>query len=135
MNDKLLKKNLLNLLKFDKLRIFKILELLQYSIIFGIVAIFLSKLIHVIFPYEVEELKKKNKIVIHLECLIISFLYALLTFYIVKIARIIPSIVNLFDNEFKPYTTLHYTVDVIFVVIFVKYNKSLTSRLKFLNYI
>ena len=62
-------------------------------------------------------------------------MYSLSTFYVIKLVKAIPSIITWYDRDFKKGTTIHYTIDTLFVVIFIKLNSSLSSRLQFMNYI
>ena len=127
--------NLKKLINFDRIRIYKIIEMFQFSLILMILAVLLSRFISYLFPSNEEYLNKKTKLILYLEVIIISFLYVILTFYVLKFVKIIPSIVHIFDKKFIPYTTLHYAIDIIFIVIFVKINNSLGSRLKKLELI
>ena len=127
------------LLRFDKIRIYKLLELFQYSTIFLVVAILLSKAIDYVFMAELmnnkDALAKKSTLQIHAEIVLLSFLYCFISYYVHKFAHIIPSVMSLIDGEFKPHTTLDYSIHIVFIVVFVKMNKSLTTRLEYLNYI
>ena len=73
--------NLKKLINFDKIRIYKIIEMFQFSLIFMILAVLLSGFISYLFPSNEEYLNKKTKLILYLEVIIISFLYVILTFY------------------------------------------------------
>ena len=119
----------------DKIRIYKIIELFQYSSIFIILAIICSKAMNYLFSDNINKIKQKSKIIIHIEIFIIAFLFCLTSFYVIKLAKVIPSLMAIYDKDFIPYTTLEYSVHIVFIVVFIKLNNSLSSRLKFLNYI
>lgn len=129
------KENVAKLLAFDKIRIYKILELFQYSIIFLFIAIILSKSIDSVFTSDKDTLRKTSTFVLHVEIVMISFLYCVISYYIHKFAHIIPSVMNLIDNDFIPHTTLNYSIHIVFIVVFAKMNTSLVSRLKRLKYV
>jgi len=129
------KENVAKLIAFDKIRIYKILELFQYSVIFLFIAILLSKGIDSLFTSDEETLKKTSTFVLHVDIVIISFVYCVISYYIHKFAHIIPSVMNLIDKDFVPHTTLNYSIHIVFIVVFAKMNTSLVSRLKRLNYV
>lgn len=119
----------------DKIRIYKIIELFQYSSIFIILAIICSKAMNYLFSDNINKIKQKSSLIIHIEIFIIAFLFCLTSFYVLKIAKAIPSIMAIYDKDFIPHTTLEYSVHIVFIVVFIKLNHSLSSRLKVLNYI
>lgn len=131
--------NFTKLITLDKIRVYKLLELLQYSILFLVFAIVLSKGIDKMFSTELtnneNSLAKKSTLQLHFEIALLSFLYCFISYYVHKFARIIPSVMSLFDSDFKPHTTLDYSIHIVFIVVFVKMNKSLSSRLKYLGYV
>ena len=129
------KENVAKLIAFDKIRIYKILELFQYSVIFLFIAILLSKGIDSMFTSDDETLKKTSTFVLHVDIVIISFVYCVISYYIYNFAHIIPSVMNLIDKDFVPHTTLNYSIHIVFIVVFAKMNTSLVSRLKRLNYV
>ena len=126
--------NLKKLLIIDKIRIYKIIEIFQFSIIYLFLALILSHLFDKIFKYEIEVLEQKSITLLYLESIIIAFLYSIVTYYIIKISKLF-SFITLFDKAFIPGTTLKYTVETIFVIFFIKINKCLYNRLKVLKFI
>ena len=128
-------KNVSKFLAIDKIRFYKLFELLQFSIIFLVLAILLSKAIDGIFKSDTESISKKSSLQLHFELVVISFLYCVVSYYVHKFAHIIPSIMSVFDNDFRPYSTLDYSVHIVFIVVFVKMNSSLVKRLKHLKYV
>lgn len=129
------KENVAKLLAFDKIRIYKILEMFQYSIFFLFIAIVLSKSIDSMFTSDKDTLDNTSSFVLHVEIVLLSFLYCVISFYIHKFAHVIPSVINIFDNDFHPHTTLNYSIHIVFIVIFVEMNTALVSRLKHLKYL
>ena len=126
--------NFKKLLSFDKIRIYKIIEIFQFAIIYLFAALLLSHVFDKIFKYDIDLLKQKSRIVLYLESMLIAFLYSIVTYYVIKISKLF-SIVPFFDKTFIAGTTLKYTVETIFVVFFIKINKCLYNRLKVLELI
>ena len=123
------------LIDTDKIRMYKIIELFQYSSIFIVLAILCSKVMNYLFSDDINKIKTKSYLIIHIEIFVIAFLFCLTSFYVIKLAKAIPSIMAIYDKDFLPYTTLEYSVHIVFIVVFIKLNNSLSSRLKVLNYI
>ena len=132
-------KNVYKLLRFDKIRIYKLIELFQYSFIFLVISIVLTRTIDGIFMEELtndeDALSKKTTLWLHIELVILAFLYSIVSYYMQKFVFIIPSVMSLIDTSFRPHTTLHYSINIVFIVVFVQMSNSLTSRLKYLNYV
>ena len=128
-------KNVSKLLAVDKIRFYKLFELFQFSIIFLVLAILFSKAIDGIFKSDTESISKKSSLQLHVELVVISFLYCVVSYYVHKFAHIIPSIMSVIDNDFKPHSTLDYSIHIVFIVVFVKMNSSLVKRLKHLKYV
>lgn len=129
------KENISKLLAVDKIRLYKLLELFQFSTIFLALAILLSKAIDSVFESDTESISKKSLPRLHFEIVMIAFLYCIVSYYVHKFAHVIPSVMSLIDNGFRPHTTLDYSIHIVFIVVFVKMNSSLVKRLKYLKYI
>ena len=95
-NNKALKK----LLTFDKIRISKLLEISQYSILSIIPSIIIGKWLNTFFTdYSNKVIKNKYSLI--LSVLINVIVYVVATFYIEKIVRIFPFYFSL-DKNYKP---------------------------------
>ena len=126
------------LFSFDKIRIFKFIEIIQYSFIFLILICFFSLIINKVI------LKKKkisDKIENNYTNLVITFFHVLfyiiiitvVFFYSRKIALLFPSIPNIIDKKFIPYTTLEYTVHIALVVTFIELLPEFKNRIVILK--
>ena len=119
----------------DKIRFYKIIEMLQFAIVFLFLAIGLSQIMDLIFGTTEEELKTQTTLWINVQLILIVFIYCVVAFYALKFAKMIPSLMHLFDRNFKPFTTLDYSLHVVFIVVFMDMNSAMYVRLKYLNYL
>lgn len=109
------------LFAFDKIRLGKIVEILQSSLISVlIVSIFgyLFKIIKREFLGPINE--NENLFIMYLKISIEVFLISLLLFYLRKLIMIVPSIASYLFKGFKPYTTMDYTMSMCIVIIIVE---------------
>ena len=116
-----------HLLTFDKIRIGKIIEMAQYSIIGVIVTILLTYLLAKVnmtlfHKSEDEESDISTIELIGSVCLKVV-MSVLLVFYIKKIILLVPSISASLIDGFKPDTTIEYTLHVssFFVILELMY--------------
>jgi hypothetical protein len=114
----------------DKIRCYKLFELLQYSTIFLFLAIILSKLVDSLYIATEPELAAKSSPTLFFEMVCISFIYCVISYYTLKFAHVVPSLMSLIDSDFHPHTTLDYSVHMVFIVVFVSMNDTLANRLK-----
>jgi len=113
------------LLSFDKIRLYKIIEIIEYSIIFFILIICISFIWNnIYYKYknninifsisdESNDLEKKNLdketfIELFFITLFQTILIVIIFFYLRKIVLLFPSIISIYDKQFKPYTTFNY---------------------------
>ena len=117
---------LYKLTTFDIIRVCKILEMLQYSTLFFIMIVILVYILNnYYYKYfkiseETKNIKQKNKenfLLLTLYLLIDTFVIILSLFYIRKIILLFPSIPHLYYPKFKPYTTIHFTINVALVFL------------------
>lgn len=134
---------LTQLFTLDKIRICKIVEIFQYTIIYSILVIIFS---HLLNKYYFTSLKAENlddskieeklysKIIKSLLLIIFDlFIITLLFFYIRKIGLLVPSISGLFCSNFKLYTTFEYTIHIAIVVFFIELLPTFKIRIEKLN--
>ena len=126
----------------DKIRIFKFIEMIQYSFIFLILICFFSFIINRrLFIKNKTDKNKTDKIKNSYTDLIITFFHilfyiiiiTLVFFYSRKIALLFPSIPNIIDKKFIPYTTLEYTVHIALVVTFIELLPEFKNRIVILK--
>ena len=117
----LVKGRIKKVFSFDKIRLYKMIEIVQYTFIISLITLIFSKAIEKIIDYffPEEEIEETNKIKIFFIISFIMILNAISYFYIIKIAKIVPPIPYLLDKDFLPYTSLEYVLDfsVIFILI------------------
>ena len=124
-------KRLGQLLAVDKIRLCKIGEIVQYTLVFLILVLIAAHIINTYifskFPdthKEDKEKENKNKFMKLLERLFWLFLKVIIVvitfFYIKKVGLIVPSIPAMLYPRFRPYTTLEYTIHIALVVLFIE---------------
>ena len=124
-------KRLGQLLAVDKIRLCKIGEIVQYTLVFLILVLIAAHIINTYifskFPdtnKEDKEKENKNKFMKLLEQLLRLFLKVIIVvitfFYIKKVGLIVPSIPAMLYPRFRPYTTLEYTIHIALVVLFIE---------------
>ena len=111
---------------FDIIRICKIVEMFQYSTLFFILILLLVYILNKYYynylqiNNKVKNLAYKNKenfLLLTLYLLLDTFVIILSLFYIRKIILLFPSIPHLYYPKFKPYTTIHFTINVALVFL------------------
>ena len=118
-----------HLFAFDKIRICKIFEFLQYSFVGTFITMTFITIISLvkkrnkdllkILDYNYENNLIINYILFTTKISIKVFFCVLMIFYIRKIILLFPSIPSMIVKDFKPLTTLDYTIKVctIFIVL------------------
>jgi len=106
------------LFSMDTIRICKIFELIQYSIVFYVLVLIASYILNKYYYKEDEKSKSIIKLIfsILLDLLIIILLF----FYLRKIGLLVPSIPHLLYPKFKDYTTLNYSVHIALIVLLIE---------------
>ena len=120
---------LASLFAFDKIRLYKILEMCQFVILFLVIGIPVSAGIDRLFHTSEEEMNKKAMWRVYLEFIGLACIIVVVLFYIVKIAKAVPSIMSLLDPSFEPNTTAHYSMHVVLIVVLVELNHAFHERL------
>lgn len=134
---------LTQLFTLDKIRICKIVEIFQYTIIFSILVIIFSYLLNKYYftPLKIinhDEPKMEDqlysKIIKSLLVIMFDlFIITLIFFYIRKIGLLIPSISGSFCSNFKSYTTYEYIIHISIVVFFIELLPEFKIRIEKLN--
>lgn len=133
------------LISFDKIRICKLFEIIQYSAVFLLLIIifihFLNKFYFEFFSYEKEVNDEKNNTIFNLILIIIrdTIVIIIILFYLRKIALLFPSIPSLIVKSFSPQTTLDVSMNVALTYVFLQfipeYSKKIEElRKKIYNY-
>lgn len=121
--------NLEKLLIVDKVRGHHILEIIEYSLAYAIVAGLAALSIEKIFPAP-DEKKSTNKILV--EVLLQCILSAVAVFYIRKIVKVLPYI---FENSasYNPHDVMEYNGEIMIAIVFVGFQKNLLTKLEILR--
>ena len=116
-----------NLVTFDKLRIFKILEIAQYSLIFIVLNFIIGYMLNKYYFKYVPRLKDQNpdlsfKSFLRKFSIIYMniFLLCVLLFYIKKIAQLFPSVMSFLSKKYRSHTTLPYTLQIAAIVVIIE---------------
>ncbi len=123
---------LTKLISFDKIRVCKIMEIVQYSFIFLILILFSAKILNnyyfTLFSYENEinrknnSNEKKNSIFyLFWVCLKDTIIIIILLFYLRKIALLFPSLPSLIVPSFKENTTIDLSIHIALVFVFLEF--------------
>lgn len=124
----------MKILSTDKIRVYKFIEMFQYTFIFYFLAEFVAKFLNKhIFISKKDELEKMSFIRLSFSIIIQLFIVIVSFFYIRKAIYLFPSIPNLFDKSFKPYTTIEYSIHISFVFIFLEVMNDLKFKLELLK--
>ena len=122
----------------DNIRYFKILEILQYTVlycIFGFIfAIISNKLSSFLFkPFNPHDAKCEISAIIKLlaEIIVQLCFISLSIFYIIKIVKIIPLFFTT-DNNYIPYKTKEYAGGIALSFMFLKMQPYLSEKLSFI---
>ena len=124
----------------DSIRLLKILEMVQESIILVILSIIVAftwnRIVH-FFKLNIHAndnnmnnatfLKDCLKLILH------TFIIIIVTFYIRKIGLVIPSISSLINPKFRSNTTIHYAIPIAIVAIFIGLVPSYSELLARIN--
>ena len=115
----------------DEIRISKIIEITQFSLVFTILAIISSYLInkYVLFSFTNKHSFLTILITLSLE---LAFL-TLVVFYLRKITLMVPSIPSLIFKNFIPYTTIDLGMWMVLVFVFTTTIDKLTDKIQLLS--
>ena len=115
------------LTSLDDIRLLKLFEMIQYSIIYFVLIILLA---HVINKYyfsnvDVEDIKKEEKNILNFIKLVgltifETIIIVILVFYIRKLALVIPSYSSLINKKFIPHTTMEYVMHVALTYVLLE---------------
>ena len=129
-------KRLQQLVSFDKIRMLKLLEILQYSIIVLTLSIIFSIIYRYAFSFF--DFTSDNFLLLVSSLIIQTSIIIVCLFYIRKIALLIPSISHIIYSKFISYTTfemytLHIGAFVVFLELIPMYKNNLHQLSKILN--
>ena len=129
-------KRLQQLFTFDKIRILKLLEILQYSIIFLTLSIIFSMIYRYLFSFF--DFTSDDFLLLVSSLIMQTFIIIVCLFYIRKIALLFPSIAHNIYSNFVSHTTfeiytLHIGAFVVFLELLPMYKNNLHQLSEILN--
>tara|TARA_Y100000389_G_scaffold204625_1_gene258429 strand:- start:4992 stop:5411 length:420 start_codon:yes stop_codon:yes gene_type:complete len=120
--------------KFDKIRALKLLEMFQHTILFYVIALYISKFLNEnVFTNTKKEIKKMSIFELSISIIMQLFILILCFFFIRKFILIFPSVSTIIDNKFKPHTTLQYSTHIAFIFFFLEIIKNLKFKIKLIH--
>lgn len=112
-------------------QILKIVEIIQYSIIFFFLTAGVSYVLNKhAFTETEEEIKKMSKFKLTLSILSQLIILSIMMFTIRKLAMLIPSIATLMNGTYEAYSTHEYTVHIALVFFFLEMTESIKLKLR-----
>ena len=118
-----------SLLAFDKIRRYKLVEMCQFVVVFLIIGVPVSTGISRLFESSPEHVERLEMWRVYAEFTAIACLIVVSFFYIVKIAKAVPSLMSVLDADFMSHTTVEYTVHIVLIVVLVEMNDAFHTRL------
>ena len=115
------------LISIDNIRLFKIFELIQYTVILYLLVIIVSYFLdNYIISYD----KNENIWMLLLSSLIDMIIIIVAIFYLRKIALLVPSIPHLLYPKFKGNTTFDYSFQIAIGVVFIEFLPPFINKIK-----
>ena len=119
------------ILSFDEIRIGKILEIFQFSLVFTILAIIGAYLTNEYLLFDFNG----NENILHIFLTLSLELAGLtiLVFYLRKVTLLVPSLAAILFTNFKPYTTIELGMTTIMVFVLIGGLDKINYKVKLLN--
>ena len=119
------------IISYDEIRIGKILEMVQFSFIFTILAVIASFCVNTYIFFEHKESESILQLLISLS--IELALLTIIVFYLRKITLMVPSIAAIIFSNFKPYTTIDLGISMVLVFVFLGGISKINDEVSLLN--
>lgn len=113
------------LVSFDKVRLYKLLEISQYILLYLLISMPISVLLEEIFP-DVDENKSTWKIMIEIILQIIAL--GILIFYIMKVVKLVPFIF-MGDKSYIEHKVFEYEGSITLSLVLLGTQKNLVSKI------
>ena len=119
------------ILSFDEIRIGKVIEIFQFSLVFTVLATIGSYITnkYLLFDFNGNENILHIFLTLSLE---LAFL-TLLVFYLRKVTLLVPSLAAILFTNFKPYTTIELGMTTILVFVLIGGLDKINYKVKLLN--
>ena len=119
------------LFNLNTIRINEIAEIIQYTILYGIVAFYVGTWINAAFPHFD---KSKSSTELMLEVLGETIILTICVFYIRKLVKIVPFLFYLPGKRaFNPYLSTEFHGEIVISVIFITLQTNLVKKLEELS--
>lgn len=118
-----------SLTRFDIIRMSQLLEILQYSVLYAFVAGIAGLLLERIFP---EPDRSKSNYQILIEVLLQCMMSALAVFYVRKIVKVFPFILEE-GKYYKTHVVDEYNGEIMIAIVFVGIQKNLLTKIDILR--
>lgn len=116
-----------NLLRIDFIRLLRVCEISQYTILYAFVTLFIAPRLDKLFPsFD----KKKSSFELFIEVIFQLTMVSILIFYIRKIVKIIPPIGSILTPMYKIGTTSEYNGGIIIGLVLVHSQHNLSVKIE-----
>ena len=119
------------IISYDEIRIGKLIEIVQFSFIFTILALFASWGTNKYLLFDISNDENIFQLLFTLS--IELALLTIIVFYLRKITLLVPSIAALVFSNFKPYTTIDLGMWMILVFVFIGGISKINDKVTLLN--
>lgn len=117
------------LLAHDRIRMFKLFEIIQYSTIYSILGFFAA----VVFDMCLPNFTPTASVVRVLAEVVVQLaLFSLAVFYISKVAKLFPLMIRT-DSDYHPYLTEEYVGGIALGIMFLKVQPNFADKIGFLG--
>jgi hypothetical protein len=121
-------KRTIKLFAHDKIRLGKIIEIIQYGILYSLISLFFGIKINHIFPVPDEE---KNSFLLIIEIIAQSILAAIGVFYTRKLVKIVPLFYES-SVKYTKYGTKEFDGEIIIAIIYITTQKKIIDKIDIL---
>ena len=119
------------ILSFDEIRIGKVIEIFQFSLVFTVLATIGSYITnkYLLFDFNGNENILHIFLTLSLELAVLT----ILVFYLRKVTLLVPSLAAILFTNFKPYTTIELGMTTILVFVLIGGLDKINYKVKLLN--
>lgn len=118
------------LVSMDQIRGLKLMEIAQYTILYFALSLLVARFLNVVYYDKIKmnrekEYKQRKRTIAGLFKLLFIIcieliLLIIIMFYIRKVVLLVPSVGLLYNEHFKPHTTMHFIVEMALMFAFIE---------------
>ena len=118
------------LVSMDQIRGLKLMEIAQYTILYFALSLLVARFLNVVYYDKIKmnrekEYKQRKRTIAGLFKLLFIIcieliLLIIIMFYIRKVVLLVPSVGLLYNQHFKPHTTMHFIVEMALMFAFIE---------------